>query len=121
MGARYCHSEGGEAVTDDLIERLRHGVGDAVRDHNLMAEAADRIAALEAERDRLKAAFDEVYESNKRISALRAERDRLRVLLAKAANQLDYAAGIISIDAARDRVGGWADEIRAALNPEPGE
>ena len=36
-------------MSDDLVKRLRIGIGDAVRDHHLMREAADRIEALEEE------------------------------------------------------------------------
>ena len=48
-------------MSDDLVKRLRHGIGDAVRDHALMQEAADRIEsleALEAERDALRAVIN---------------------------------------------------------------
>lgn len=49
------------------------------------------------------------------IEALEAEVARMRGALTKAANRLDWAAGIIESDTARDNVSAWADEARAAL------
>ena len=53
-------------MSDELVKRLHHGIGDAVRDYALMQEAAARIKALEArardaeaERDALREALEE--------------------------------------------------------------
>lgn len=61
------------------------------------------------------AAHQLVPEAAAAIDDLEAERDALRDALGKAANRLDWAAGIIALDAGRDQVSAWADEARAAI------
>ena len=75
-------------MRDDLVKRLRHGIGDAVRDHALMQEAADRIEALkaraekaEAERD---AAIAALSEEGRRRGEAEAKRDALRAAINRA-------------------------------------
>ena len=89
-------------MNDDLVKRLRHGIGDAVRDHALMQEAADHIEALEA-----------------RARDVEAERDVLR----EALRRLLFCPGISSGNHADPEWGcseTYAAEInaRAALNRE---
>ena len=57
-------------MSDDLVKRLRHGIGDAVRDHALMQEAADRIEALEARAEKAEAERDALREAVTQILTL---------------------------------------------------
>ena len=68
-------------MSGDLVKRLRHGIGDAVRDHALMQEAADRIKKLEVERDSYRATANTMAE---RAAKAEAERDALRAAIDRA-------------------------------------
>lgn len=108
----------------ELVDDLRETAEDKYhRDHNpgvvkLCREAADRIEALEAERDAAHVAYSELArlraETSACVTAARAERDRLREALEE----------IIERDWYRmpegDRVDGqYAGIARAALSPTP--
>ena len=121
-------------MSDDLVRRLRIGVGDAVRDHHLMREAADRIEALTAERDALAAQVvenenllsqceDWLERADKSRLAAIAERDTLAEKLAEAVVALHIIDALdpeehingCSSDALRGLVLRMGEAARAAL------
>ena len=66
------------------------------------------MAAYEAQRDRF--------------TALQAQNRKLVEALTKAGNRLDWCAGLIVADNARDKASEWAEEARAAIaEAEKGE
>ena len=81
-------------MSDDLVKRLRHGIGDAVRDHALMQEAADRIEALEVERDAASAALKRLGASCNYLSG-RAEKAEAALEKAKEENRWAYIQGAL--------------------------
>lgn len=54
------------------------------------------------------------------IARLRAENQRLRDMLKKSANRLDWCAGLLVSERARDQATDWADEARATLETRDG-
>ena len=137
-------------MTDELVKRLRsmhwcvttetNGVG--VSDRKVALEAADRIEALTAERDR---AEDELYELQQTCITLRgenealtAERDRLKAFVVSQGAQMQRQSEAAEVE--RDRLrealtdalaawddhnkhgdpmlGWWVHDARAALKGE---
>ena len=51
----------------------------------------------------------------RRFRAVSAERDRLRADLYRAANRLQWCAGLLPSNSSRDQASVWAEEARAAI------
>ena len=56
-----------------------------------------------------------MQEAKEALDAAQAREDRLRAALVKASNRLDWCAGLIENDAARDKAMPWGDDARAVL------
>ena len=104
-------------MTDEIVKQPQEWRGRSF--HPDPYAAAAEITALRAEVERLgrdlALADDAAREWRQHCLAAEAERDRLRVDLKRAANRLQWCAGLLPSNSSRDQASVWAEEALAAL------
>ena len=115
---------------NDLVERLRRVWADDLG-NGLVDEAATALlAAWEKMPDECGHPFcgptcgsdpllTRAEAAEAKLAALTARLAELADTVKKAANRLDWCAGLLPSETSRDQATAWADETRAALNKEP--